>query len=64
LFRDRQWLVGGGLEWRPWGLLRIAIESGAIVDRKLSLRARDEGTLDSASVDTSPYVGLRLEIRP
>jgi hypothetical protein len=64
LFRDRQWLVGGGIELKPWRLLRVAVEAGAIVDRRLSLRANDEGTLDSASADPSPYVAVRLEIRP
>jgi hypothetical protein len=64
LFRDRQWLVGGGVEWKPWRLLRLAVEAGAVVDRRLSLSASDEGTLDSAIADPSPYVGVRLEIRP
>ncbi len=64
LFRDRQWLVGGGVEWKPWRLLRVGVEAGAVVDRRLSLRASDEGTLDSVRADPSPYVGVRLEIRP
>jgi len=64
LFRDRQWLVVGGVEWKLSRLLRVGVEAGAIVDRRLSLRASDEGTLDSASADPSPYVGVRLEIRP
>jgi hypothetical protein len=64
LFRDRQWLVGAGVELKPWRLLRIGVEAGAVVDRRMSLRASDEGTLDSESGDPSPYVGVRFEIRP
>lgn len=63
-FRDRQWLVGGGVEWRPWRLLGLGVEAGAVVDRRLSIRARGEGTLDEANADLSPYVGVRLELRP
>lgn len=63
-FEDRRWQVGLGLEWKLWRQLRLLAEAGAIVDRKLSVSASGEGTLDSVRVDPSPYLSLRLEFRP
>lgn len=64
IFRDRQWLVGAGVELKLVHWLRLLVEAGASVDRQISLRARGEGSLDSLSGDPSPYTELRLEIRP
>jgi hypothetical protein len=63
-FRDRRWQVGAGFEWKLWRWLRLRGEAGAILDRRLAVRASGEGTLDSSGVDPSPYVDLRLELRP
>jgi hypothetical protein len=64
VFRDRQWLVGGGIQLKLHRMLRLVAEGGAIVDRQISLRARGEGTLDTTGGDPSPYAELRIEIRP
>jgi hypothetical protein len=60
---DRHVLVGGGFEWKVGHRLRISTEAGAIVDRRIAVDD-DDGTLDSVSGDPSPYVELRLEVRP
>jgi hypothetical protein len=64
VFRDRQWLAGAGLEWKLWRRLRLVAEAGAVLDRELSVRAREDGTLSKTTGDPSPYADLRLEIRP
>lgn len=63
-FSDRRWQVGAGFEWRLWRWLRLRAEAGAIVDRRLEVSADGEGSLDSTDVDPSPYLDLRLELRP
>ena len=63
-FDDRRWQVGAGLEWKLWRWLRLRGEAGAIVDRRLSIRANGEGTLADQDVDPSPYIDLRFEVRP
>jgi hypothetical protein len=63
-FRDRQFLVGGGLEWHPWRRLRLAAEAGAIMTRRISMSSEDDGKLDSTGSDPSPYFEVRIEVRP
>jgi hypothetical protein len=63
-FKDAQILVGGGLAVKLTHALRLSLETGAIVDRDLSVKTVDDGKLDSTSSDVSPYVSLRLEFRP
>jgi hypothetical protein len=63
-FRDRQVTIGGGVMLKIYDDLRLAVETGAIVDRKLTVAERDDGSLDSADGDASPYFAFRLEIRP
>jgi hypothetical protein len=63
-FRDRQVTVGGGMMLKIYDELRLLAEAGAIVDRKLTVAERDDGSLDSVDGDPSPYFALRLEIRP
>ena len=63
-FEDRRWQVGGGVEWKLARWLRLRTEAGAIVDRRLSIHADGEGTLSDEDVDPSPYLDVRLEIRP
>lgn len=62
-FRDRQVSVGGGGMVRISHTLRLGAEIGAIVDRRVSVSARDDGRLDSADGDVSPYLSLRAEVR-
>jgi len=62
LWNDRQLAIGGGFEWKPWVSLRMAVEAGAIVSRKISVSDEDE-TLDSVHADPSPYIEVRVEIR-
>ncbi len=63
-FRDQQVLTGGGVVVKIHHAFRLAAEAGAIVDRQVSVDARDEGRLDSADGDVSPYFMLRAEVRP
>ena len=56
--------MGGGFEWKPLRWLHLKTEAGAIVDRRLSVKANGEGTLSDRDVDSSPYVEVRLELRP
>lgn len=62
-FRDRQVLVGGGVAIKLSRAFRISAETGAIVDRNLAVETRDDGKLEGADGDVSPYLSLRLEIR-
>ena len=57
-------LLGGGLEWRPWTWLHFAAEAGAIMDRRISISSEDDGKLDSTGSDPSPYFEARIEVRP
>jgi hypothetical protein len=63
-FRDRQAVVGGGLVVKILRELRMTLEAGAVVDRRISVDTRDDGTLDSVDGDTAPYFAFRFEIRP
>jgi hypothetical protein len=63
-FRDAQVLVGGGLVFKVAHFLRLSLETGAIFDRTLSVKTVDDGKLDSADGDVSPYATLRIEFRP
>jgi hypothetical protein len=63
-FRDAQILVGGGLVFKVAHFLRLSLETGAIVDRTLSVKTVDDGKLDSTDSDVSPYATLRIEFRP
>lgn len=63
-FGDRRWQVGGGVQFRIARWLRLTTEAGAIVDRRLEVRANGEGTLSDQDVDKSPYIDVRLEFRP
>ena len=63
-FRDRQVSVGGGVVFKIYDTLRVAAEAGAIVDRQVSINARDQGRIDSADGDVSPYLSIRAEVRP
>jgi hypothetical protein len=61
-FRDRQVLVGGGVVLTLSDKLKLAVELGAIVDRRMSLNA-PSGRVASRDVDPSPYFALRGEAR-
>lgn len=63
-FEDRQVAVGGGFVYKLTRAFRITAETGAIVDRKIAVDARDGGRIDTAHGDVSPYFALRLELRP
>lgn len=63
-FRDRQVQAGVGLEWRIAKFLRVNVEVGGVVDRKLRLHSEDLGTLISQRADPSPYFDIRFELRP
>jgi hypothetical protein len=63
-FKDSQILVGGGVALKAYRALRLTFEAGAIVDREISIDSRNDGELDSADGETSPYFALRLELRP
>ena len=63
-FRDRQVLVGAGFEWKLSRRLRLNLEAGAVSWRKVRLHSDDLGTLVSQRGDPSPYLELRLEVRP
>jgi hypothetical protein len=62
--RDRQWLVGGGFEWKLSRYLRLNAEGGVVVQRKLKVSEGDLGTLASESADPGAYIDLRIELRP
>jgi hypothetical protein len=62
-FKDRQALVGGGVVLTVIRALKLAVELGAIVDRRVSLSTRADGRIDSRDVDPSPYFALRAEGR-
>jgi hypothetical protein len=62
--RDRQWLVGGGFEWRTSRRLLVDLEAGAVVWRRLRVHSDDFGTLDSQRGDPTPYLEIRFELRP
>lgn len=63
-FKDAQVLVGGGLVFKLAHALRFSLETGAIVDRDLSVKNADSGELGSTNSDVSPYVTFRFEFRP
>jgi hypothetical protein len=63
-FNDRQVRVGGGLVLKITHGFRLMGEAGAVVNRRISVETRDDGTLDSADGDISPYFSIRAEIRP
>jgi hypothetical protein len=63
-FRDRRVQAGAGLEWRIAKYLRLNLEVGGVVDRKLRLHSDDLGTLFSQRADPTPYVDVRFELRP
>lgn len=62
-FRDRRIQVGLGLEWKLSNWLRIALEGGSIVDRRIRVSEEDLGTLLSRRGDPSGYFELRVELR-
>jgi hypothetical protein len=62
--RDSQVLVGGGLALKIAHTLRLSVESGAIVDRSLAVDTANDGRLDTVDSNVSPYVTLRIELRP
>ena len=63
-FRDRQFLTGGGFEWKLSRRVRIKTEAGYVVDRKLRIRSDDFGTLASERASGSSYFEVRFEVRP
>jgi hypothetical protein len=63
-FRDRQVTVGGGVVFKRDEKLRFAAEAGAIVERQVSVNTRNQGRLDSANGEVSPYISIRAEVRP
>jgi hypothetical protein len=63
-FRDRQVLVGAGFEWKLSRRLRLNLEAGAVSWRKVRVHSDDLGTLVSQRGDPSPYLELRVEVRP
>jgi hypothetical protein len=62
-FRDRQVRVGAGFEWRLANYLRLLVEAGSIVDRRLRVHEEDQGTLLSRRGDPSGYVEATIELR-
>lgn len=63
-FTDRQVIVGGGLVFKIAREFRVTFETGAIVDRRVTIDTRDDDRIDSADGDVSPYFALRGEFRP
>ena len=63
-FRDRQVLIGAGFEWKLSRRLRLNLEVGAVARRRVRLHSDDLGTLVSQRGDPSPYLELRVEVRP
>jgi hypothetical protein len=62
-FRDRRIQVGAGFEWKLSNWLRLSLEGGSIVDRRLRVREEDLGTLLERNGDPSGYFELRVELR-
>jgi hypothetical protein len=62
-FRDRRVQVGAGLEWKLSNWLHIALEGGAIVDRRIRVQEEDLGTLLSHHGGPSGYCEVRVELR-
>ena len=62
-FRDRRVQVGAGFEWKLSNWLRLALEGGAIVDRRIRVHEEDLGTLLSRNGDPSGYFEVRVELR-
>jgi hypothetical protein len=63
-FRDRYALVGGGVVVKVLRQLRVTLESGAVVDRSVSVSSRSNGTIDTTNGNASPYFSFRVELRP
>ena len=63
-FRDRQVLVGAGFEWKISRGLRLNVEAGAVTMRRVRLYSDHLGTLVSQRGDPSPYLELRMGVRP
>jgi len=62
-FRDRQIRIGAGFEWRLANWLRLALEGGSIVDRRIRVHEEDLGTLVSRRGDPSGYFEATIELR-
>ena len=62
-FRDRRVQVGAGFEWKLSNWLRVALEGGSIVDRRLRVHEKDLGSLLERSGDPSGYFEARVELR-
>ena len=62
-FRDRQVRVGAGFEWRLANYLRLLVEAGSIVDRRLRVHEEDLGEVLSRRGDPSGYVEATIELR-
>ena len=62
-FRDRQVPIGAGFEWKLSNWLHVALEGGAIVDRRIRVHEEDLGTLVERHGDPSGYFELRFELR-
>jgi hypothetical protein len=62
-FRDRRVQVGAGFEYKLANWVRIALEGGSIVDRRIRVEDEDLGTLLSRRGDPSGYCEVRVELR-
>jgi len=63
VFRDRQLRFGAGFNWTLANWLQIALEGGAIADRRLRVKEENFGTLMSRSGDAAGYGEIRVELR-
>ena len=62
-WRDRQWLVGAGFEWKLSRYLRLNAEGGAVPSRKISIRQHGDD-LFAENTDPGGYFDIRIEVRP
>lgn len=60
---DKQSRAVAGFEWRLHSQLRVRLETGAVLTRKLKVKSRD-GTLSDVDGDPTGFVRFSLELRP